>query len=230
MVSPILAGTPLGAVLSVVDMLRMVDLGASPAARGRRRGAKLPAPPPLAIDDTLTWVDENGRRLSDRVWMARATVRDAIEKRVRLAVARGDSPELLARDLERHLTARYRPKRDGKGKLLPNQRPGAITSAGRGQGSYAARRLARTEITRAAAIGQRVAAERSPAVTAERWKTASKHAGSHVCGRVAALGWRPVGELPLPPAHPFCLCRIELRRSGARVARLAADVDAMEGE
>src|SRR5690242_8163419 len=95
------------------------------------------------FDTTRSWVDENGYRLSDRVWRARRAIRDQIDRVLREAIANGTDALEVAEILEQFLDPELSPVRNALGRLIRNQRKGIVTKApGRsGYGSYAARRL-----------------------------------------------------------------------------------------
>lgn len=153
----------------------------------------------LAYDDARTWVDPSGRRLSDRLWRVRQSVRAGIDAEIRTAILRGTDALQLAKQLNHYLTpvgAQPRTKAPGRG----------------GQGSYAARRLARTEITRALGQATLTAAAANPMVDGIRWRLSASHPKQDVCddhaGHDEGMGkgvW-PKRRVPRFPPHPYCLC------------------------
>src|SRR5687768_7579995 len=73
----------------------------------------------LDLDTTRSWVDPNGHRLSDRVWLAKAEIRTAIDEVIREAVRTGADPLKVAVALESYLTPENRPIRDpATGRLI----------------------------------------------------------------------------------------------------------------
>jgi hypothetical protein len=152
-----------------------------------------------AFDDTRTWVDPNGRRLSDRLWLARQADRDAIDAILRGAVASGDDPLKAAKRLEDYLTP-----------------VGAATRTATprsGMGNYAARRLARTEMTRAFGQATLQAAALNPFVEGVKWNLSGAHSKPDECdskARRSSRGMEPgeytLRDVPSYPTHPNCLC------------------------
>lgn len=158
-----------------------------------------------SLDDTRTWVDPNGYRLSDRVWNARQGVRQAIDQELRLGIVRGTSPVDVAARLERFLTPKGARARS-RVVLRPGDEPGT--------GSYSARRLARTELTRARAQATVEAASRIPTTRGMKWNLSNRHhPGGDECDVNAGAdryglgaGVYPLTALPRLPQHPMCLC------------------------
>lgn len=183
---------------------------------------------PLALDDTTRWIDPKGFRLSDRLWEAGEDVRLAIEKRIRIGAARGESFERVARDLEQYLTADFKVKRTKRGTVAPSQNPGAITknTFGRGKGSWPARRLARQELKRAHGEMLKAAARDHPDARCLKWFLSPKHADPDGCDentRNSSPG-RPTGvydwdDTPEYPAHICCLCSLRLTDERGRSAK-----------
>lgn len=166
------------------------------------------------FDTTRTWVDPAGHRLSDRVWDAKQDTRKQIDEVLQSAVANREDALVTSKKLEQFLNPAYAAKRDQTGKLVKGQRRGIVTSApGRGgQGSYPARRLARTEISRAHAQATDLAVSTSPFATGWGWNVSGSHPKVDECDQHAqadnGLGpgiYRP-GLGPRMPAHPMCLC------------------------
>lgn len=157
-----------------------------------------------AADDTALWIDDHGRRLSDRLWMARRTDRDAIGRVLREAIAAGDDPLLAAKRLEDYLTP--------AGEQTQTRTPRG------GRGNYAARRLARTEMARAFGQATMQAAARNPFVEGMRWQLSSPYdpkADAGVCADNASgssrglpRGVYRLNEVPRYPAHPQERCNL----------------------
>lgn len=185
------------------------------------------------IDSTRSWVDPNGYRLSDRLWRSRATDRRQIDQVLREGLAKGASPLETARALERHLNPYYQPRRDpntfrvlpksrqpkGVATVTPRQGPGkgVMRPRNSGTGSYAARRLARTETTRAFGDAAMKAAKANPVLEKMRWRLSGHHdsADSDQCdlnaqnsskGLPKGVYW--VDELPRYPDHPHEMCTL----------------------
>ena len=154
------------------------------------------------IDSTRSWVDSNGYRLSDRVWLAKDADRDAIDTILRQGLAAGDGVAGMASRLS--------------GFLSPDS-PG---------GNYGARRLARTETTRAFGAATVAAAAANPFVKAIKWSLSGSHHEPDECNTNASRSSRdmPKGEytfdeLPRYPAHPNCVTgETVIRSRGVHVA------------
>lgn len=142
------------------------------------------------------WVDPNGYRLSDRIWRTSIDVRSRIDRLLEYHISRGTSAVEIADLLEPFLT------------------PGALrqrTMRPYGtEGSYAARRLARTEITAAAHHATVNASIANPFVNGVQWRLSGSHPKIDICDQYARGG--PNGDGIYPPEqvpgipHPHCLC------------------------
>lgn len=171
------------------------------------------------------FVDPNGYRLSDRVWQDSINVRSRIDAFLDYEIGRGTSAVEMAKRLEIFLT------------------PGAAgqkTSTPYGtEGSYAARRLARTEVTAAAGRATVNLSQANPYVTGVRWVTSLSHRELDQCdenasGGVNGDGVYPPGSAPLYPNHPHCLCNLQPVTGGAAgdadfTAKMRADIDKAAG-
>lgn len=167
------------------------------------------------FDDVRTWVDPRGYRLSDRIWQSRQDVRRQIDLTLQEAVANRTDALVVAKQLEQHLNPSYALLRGPDGKILKNQPRGIVTKApGRGgQGSYAARRLARTEISRAHAQATQKAAALTPFALGWQWNLSAQHPKPDACDANATNndfklgpGVYPPNAGPRMPNHPHCLC------------------------
>jgi hypothetical protein len=181
-----------------------------------------------ALDDTREWVAPNGYRLSDRIWLARDLTRRRIDEELRIGIAAGENPVAIARRLEQFLNPDYAPRRSVTGRLIRQatnrliQRPDGTfenirvitrTPPAFGAGSYPARRLARTEITRAHGQATIAAAEANPFVRGLEWLLSNRHPKVDICDQYATrdehdlgAGVYPPDQLPAYPPHPQCLC------------------------
>lgn len=151
------------------------------------------------VDDTTTWQDKRGYRLSDRIWRARQADRDAINGVLQQAVANGDDPLQAAKRLEDYLTP--------VGRQTRTQTPRS------GVGNYAARRLARTEVSRAFNEASARAAAANPFVRGVQWNLSGRHGEPDICDERASQSSRGMppgvyrhGDKPRMPSHPHCLC------------------------
>jgi len=168
------------------------------------------------LDVTRQWVGEGGYRLSDSVWDARQDVRDQIDRLLREAVASGEDALGVADKLEQYLDPALAPKLSTTGRYVRNQAPVIVTrSPGRGgMGSFSARRLARTEITRAHGAATIFAAERTPGSLGVKWSTSGSHPKPDECDEKASRdsglgeGVYPPKDVPQYPSHPMCLCNL----------------------
>lgn len=150
-------------------------------------------------DPFHSWVDPNGYTLSDRVWRNAAEVRTRIDRLLDYHIAQGTSAVRIAELLEDFLTPGAR--------LISTRTP-----YGR-EGSYAARRLARTEISAAAGRATVNASIANPFVGGIQWRLSASHKGHDICDEHASGGQNGDGvyapdKLPTYPAHPHDLCAL----------------------
>lgn len=157
-------------------------------------------PNPLAEYERLhTWVDPNGYRLSDRVW----NTADATRRQIDLLVADGIRQGMSAVDLAR-LVERF---------LNPEAAAIRTRTPYGADGSYAALRLARTEISRAANQAAFISAYLNPYVGGFDWALSPSHPKMDICDQYATIGMSgqrlkpayPLASSPVPPAHPHCV-------------------------
>ena len=146
-------------------------------------------------DPAHRWVDPNGYRLSDRIWRASTETRRKIDFVVAQGIQEGKSAVEIANDLEAF--------------LLP-ERTRVITRTPYGsKGSFDARRLARTEITRAHAQADEASAALNPFVTEMSVNLSASHPQTDICDEAAAASPFPKDAIPAQyqiPLHPHCLC------------------------
>jgi predicted ABC-type ATPase len=177
-----------------------------------------------AFDDTRSWVDDNGRRLSDRLWLAKEADRNAIDTILRGAIASGDDPLKAAKRLEDYLTP--------VGQATQTATPRS------GMGNYAARRLARTEMTRAFGQATEQAAALNPFVEGIKWSLSGRHDESDICNDNAGRSSRGMDrgeyrlhEVPRYPGHPNCRCvlsPVTVKDTDAVVDQIKRDLDAAD--
>jgi hypothetical protein len=201
---------PIPADLDIADLFEMHHSPLADAARRERA---------MFFDSTRTWVDPNGYRLSDRLWKQRGALRHELDTMVREAIARGDDGLKVAKDIERYLNPRYAPTRNAKGKIIRDGRKGVLTAKPRsGTGSYPARRLMRTEISRA--HGEATKATAYKLGLALRWRLSGSHPKPDKCDENAQGNSRglppsaPGGvywpqDFPPYPSHPQDLCHVQ---------------------
>ena len=152
-----------------------------------------------AFNDVTRWQDSRGYTLSDRVWDARAATRLAIDRELRLSIARGDDALDVAKRLE--------------GFLAPGNAATTRTPGRGGTGNAAARRLARTELSRSYNQSAVTSAAANPFVKGMRYVLSGSHPKADRCSDLAqadgyglGAGCYPIGSFPTPPIHPNCLC------------------------
>ena len=161
------------------------------------------------LDPMRRWVDPNGYRLSDRVWMGSKRIRQGIDRRIVDGIRRGESPEVIARAIRQYVDPAYAP--------IKYQKNGRIirTAAGRQQRSAAeiARTLVRTETSRVHGESTKFRADGTPGVIGVRWRLSAQHPGKDPCDQNATNddyglgpGTYPVDQVPMHPNHPRCLC------------------------
>jgi hypothetical protein len=183
-----------------------------------------------AFDPNRRWVSDDGYRLSDRLWQAKRDTRRQIDALLKQAIATGEDALLTAKKLEQYLDPAYAPIRTRNGRLVRGQNRAIVTTApGRGgSGSFPARRLARTEITRAHGAGTIAAATATPFATGVRWSLSGRHPKADICDANAnhdeglGRGVWPTGNVPPYPEHPQDLCTLSVA--------LNEDVDAVVDE
>jgi hypothetical protein len=174
----------------------------------------------LFYDPYHRWIDPNGYRLSDRVWQTAVNSRSRIDQLLDYHIPRGAAAVDIAEELERFL----QPGWDGRRTPLPYGL----------EGSYAARRLARTEVTAAAGRAVVDASIANPFVGGVRWRLSGSHGRPDICdenarGGPAGDGVYPPEAVPDYPAHPHDLCTLVPVPAGDRAAlveRLRTDIQA----
>jgi len=153
-------------------------------------------PNPLAAYDPLhLWVDPNGYRLSDRIWNAAGATRRRIDLYLEESIAKGRGALDMSRELEQF--------------LLPNRQLRRTSTPYGTDASYDAMRLARTEITRAAARADEMSALMNPFVQGVRNVLSPQHPCCDICDEAAAAGPWPKDDIPARyqiPLHPHCMC------------------------
>lgn len=158
---------------------------------------------PLARYEPMhTWVDPNGYRLSDRIWNVAESTRDKLNKILQDGINQGMSSMRLAKQVEQFLLP-------GRAALRTKKPYGT-------DASFDAMRLARTEISHAAAQASYASAFMNPYVGGIDWALSPSHPRVDICDELATIGMSgrlrdpyPVESARLPPAHPHCLCRTQ---------------------
>lgn len=157
--------------------------------------------PGTRFSPLATWADERGYTLSDRIWSVSEVTAARIDALLAEGIAQGRSAVALARDLEAFLNPARR-------RIVTRTPYGAV-------GSFDARRLARSEITRASSVSFLEAAARNPFVVRIHHRLSASHDPAKCNGTCDALaaedqergGW-PVDKAPVlaEETHPNCTC------------------------
>jgi hypothetical protein len=160
-------------------------------------------------------------RLSDRVWRTSVDVRARIDAVLDYHIPRGTAAaDGIAAELVQYLT--------------PGERPRMTRTPYGNEGSYSARRLARTEVTAAAGRSVVNASAVNPFVEGIRWGLSLSHpkrdrCDDHASGGPNGDGVYAVGNVPAYPDHPHCLCTlvpVVVRNPAQVVAELRAAIEA----
>lgn len=153
----------------------------------------------LSYDPFHLFVNPNGYRLSDNGWNTALRVRAAIDQVLAVEIPRGTAAVSIAKSLEPF--------------LWPSARAVRTKTPYGSDGSYWARRLARTEITAAAGRAEITASQANPYIDMLRWRLSASHPEPDICddnahGGPGGDGRYPKVDFPQYPAHPHCLCSI----------------------
>lgn len=159
---------------------------------------------PLArYQPTTLWQDARGYTLSDRIWRVGEQTTRRIDALLRDGIAQGRSAVQIAKDLQHF--------------LLPGRRVVSTKTPYGSKGSFDARRLARSEITRAASVASYVSGVTNPYVSRARYHLSGSHDPDNCDGTCDAHyaqdqlnGGFPPDTVPLPmlDTHPQCMCYI----------------------
>lgn len=150
-------------------------------------------------DDTETWQDRRGYRLSDRLWSNRQRTRSVIDDVIRQGIRDGATLDEVANELLMWIRPGYSPY-------------------GGGKAQYAATRLAGNEMRRARSQAARQVALTDPAGGFMQFDTAPSHIEDDACTDHAnhnegyGRGVWPAEDCPLPPIHVGCACEAEMVR------------------
>lgn len=213
-----------------VTELNRLRVGQDPEAQRATAGALFRGDmaaivrPRGAYDAWHRWLDPNGYRLSDRIWRTSIDVRSRIDALLEYHVARGTAAVDIAQELETFLT--------------PGGAAPRTTRPYGAEGSYSARRLARTEITAAAGRAQVGASAANPFVDGIQWRLSASHPRRDICDTYAhggpnGDGVYPADDVPPYPAHPHCLCSlvpVSRREPSEVVASLRANIQLARGQ
>lgn len=136
------------------------------------------------VDAMIKRVFHTSQPLSSKVYRSQALSKAWIDRAINSALARGASVDELAR------TAK---------EFIRPDTPGGAT--------FAARRLARTEINNAYHAQSIEAQQGKPWVTGMRWNLSRSHKKPDICDVYARQGVFPVNQVPSKP-HPQDLCYV----------------------
>lgn len=136
------------------------------------------------IESVMTRVLQTKMPLSKRVYKTRALSQGLVDRAINNGLARGDSFTKIASDVK---------------SLIDPDVPGGVT--------YAAKRLARTEVNNAFHAQSIHDAQNQPWVTQMRWNLSKVHQpdDGDLCEEYAQQGTFPVEHVPDKP-HPHCRC------------------------
>lgn len=136
------------------------------------------------VDAMITRVLKTERPLSTKVYRAAALAKGQLDRAINSALARGASTDEIVKVV--------------KDFIRPDV-PGGVT--------YAARRLARTEINNAYHAQSIEAQQGKPWVTAMEWHLSKSHRVPDLCNEYARVREYPVDRVPDKP-HPQCFCYV----------------------
>lgn len=171
------------------------------------------------FDPRRRWAKKDGfYRLSDRLWEGSKSVRKQINDVLREAIRTGEDSLIVADKLEQFLSPDFSPVRLKSGKYKPNQARSIVTrSPGRGgMGSFPARRLARTELSRVHFEATRWAEARTPFSKGLKWNLSGRHGKSDQCDINAntdtglGKGVYKSEDFPRYPDHPQDICHVSI--------------------
>jgi hypothetical protein len=137
--------------------------------------------------DAILSKSKNGIPLSRAVYKAQALATGQVDRKIKLGLLLGQNAKVIAKSV--------------KDLILPNVAGGV---------SYAAHRLARTEINHAYQTTQSARYENEPWTKAMRWNLSNSHPAPDICNfNATAPGPQGVGTYAFgkkPDSHPNCLC------------------------
>lgn len=173
-----------------------------------------------SLDSQRRWVKgKDGKpapyRLSDRVWRLGRETRTAIDDRLRLGIAKGEDALAIADDLVQYLKLDQQPEIiTANGKVIRRRNMTARPGRG-GYGSYQARRLARTEVTRVHGAATIETMRITPGGKGIQWRLSGSHPEQDECNDHASAdryglgaGVYPVDRVPPYPSHPHEMCAL----------------------
>ena len=174
-----------------IDVLRWLSNGIVPPIQ-----EQMSSNPLAQYEHSHQWLDSRGYNLSDRIWQAGERTRRNIDTLLATGIANGDSAVDIANRLERY--------------LLPSRAPIRTRTPYGRDGSFDARRLARSEITLAHSRASLVSAGMNEFVVSMNYNLSTSHPRYDICDPLAAASPYPVDRCPTPvlDTHPHCLCNV----------------------
>jgi hypothetical protein len=145
----------------------------------------------LGINRRFDTSGGTNRDLSERVYGSHNLAQRLVQNKIESGLARGLSADEMAKEI--------------RGLIRPDV-PGGV--------SYAAKRLARTELNNAFHYQQILDASKKPWVSGLEWRLSGSHPAEDICDKVAKAhskgkpaGIYTIAEVPDKP-HPQCLCSL----------------------
>lgn len=161
------------------------------------------------FDPQRIWVDSKEYRLSDSIWKQGQAYRGAIDRTIQRGIQQGWSADKIARELRQFVDPAYAPV-----KYTKSGRVYRTGSTYRPNAASAARRLARTEITRVHGESTKERVRSVPGAFI-RWRLSLQHPKHDICDEHATAdlfdlgdGCYPVDDVPEYPPHPNCMCTL----------------------
>lgn len=162
------------------------------------------------FDPMRRWVDQGGYQLSNRIWKQGQRYRNAIDRTIQRGIREGWSADRMAKELRQYVKPEFAPV-----KYTKSGRVYRVGSTYRPNAASAARRLARTEISRASGEGTKERARDVPGIRGIKWRLSARHPRPDPCTDNAnrdafglGAGIYPIDDVPEFPNHPNDLCSL----------------------
>lgn len=162
------------------------------------------------FDPLRRWVDQGGYTLSNRIWKQGQAYRNAIDRTIQRGIREGWSADRMAKELRQYVKPSYAPVRYTK-----SGRVYRVGSTYRPNAASAARRLARTEITRVHGESTKERARDVPGLKGIKWRLSARHSHIDPCTENAnrddydlGKGVYPIDSVPEFPNHPNDMCTL----------------------
>jgi hypothetical protein len=145
--------------------------------------------------------------LSRSIWKIKGNARQQIADTIRQGLLQGRSQAAIARDVEKYMYAKWKPTRSA-GRITSAWKERGAIAKGRGGASWQARRLVRTEITKAHTAMVESSMQDHPFIGGVNW-VRTTHGRADICEENEAHSPYTFDvDYPKPPAHPNCMCRL----------------------